>query len=321
MSQNSPPEQAVDNLPVWQSVRFAYASLFDNLRHLPAAMAVPLLLSMGLGLFFLERSLEAMQNPEAGDQFLSLVVGLAAYIPFIIFGIAWYRLLLLGPEKAAPALLPPWRVRHWKVLGYTIALMLMFIAAMAILVAVCLVLIAAVVGLDSGAVGAGNTMSGPMALGMVLTILGGMLIILWVALRFSFIFPALSVDEDYGLAHAWRHSKGQGFRLLGASILTTLPVVAIGILLNKLLQISTGASDLMVPGEPQDLEEFLQSDSLQQYFLSMTIAGNLLNYFWLALMVGLIAYAFRTCSGWVAELPGSGPSSGPPTGGTIDRLV
>ena len=307
MSHNPPPDQVISNLPVWRSVCFAYASLLGNLRHLPAALAAPLLLSLALGLFFLNHSLEAMQNPETGNQFLSFVVGLATYIPFIIFCVAWYRLLLLGPEKATPAFLPAWRVRHWKVLSYTIALMLMFIAATSILIAVTLILIAAFVGLNSGAAGPASTMGGPM----VLAVFGGMLVIIWVALRFCFIFPALSVDEDYGLVHAWRHSKGQGVRLLAASILTTLPLLPLGLLLNQLLAISTGASDSLNPGEVQNLEEVLQSDDVRQYFLSITILGSLLNYLWLALMVGLIVFAFRTCSGWVAELPGSGPFKGP----------
>ena len=317
MSHTPPPDQAIDNLPIWRSVCFAYASLLGNLRHLPAALAAPLLISVALGLFFFNQSLDAMHDPESGNQLLSFIAGLAAYVPFIIFCVAWYRLLLLGPEKATPAFLPAWRVRHWKVLGYTIALMLMFIAATAVLVAVVLIVMATLVGVDSGAAGPGGSAGGPMVLG----IFAGMLVVIGVALRFSFIFPALSVDEDYGLVHAWRHSKGQGIRLFAACILTTLPLLPLGLLLNYILVVSTGASESIESGELQTIEEVLQNDAVRQYFLSMTILGNLLNYLWLALVVGLIAFAFRTCSGWVAELPGSGPSAGPPTGGTVDRLV
>lgn len=311
MSQNAPPDQAIHNLPVWRSVTFAYASLFGNLRHLPAALAAPLLMSVALAVIFLNFSLETAQNPGAGGQFLSFVMSLLGNVPFIIFAVAWYRLLLLGPEKAAPSFLPSWRARHWKIFGYTLALILIFFAAVTILGAILMVLTASLVGFDAAALESG----GPFVGVLVLVAIAGFVAVYWFFLRFSFIFPALSVDEDYGLGHAWRHSKGQGLRLLAASLLVQMSLLPLGMLFLVLVMPSIAPDLMQAPGtEPQ-------FEAAGQFFLALSIVANIINYLWIALMAGLLAFAFRTCTGWVPELPGSGQSGGPPPGSTIDRLV
>ena len=305
MTNSAPPPGPVQNLPVWQAVRFAYASLVGNLAHLPAAALLPFLLSFAIG-----KTLTSLAVPgdPAGIGLLPLMaLGLLGYVPIILFAVAWYRLLLLGPAQAPPRLLPTWGRRHWRQLGYTLALLLIFMIAGGVLMAIVLISIALIIGIESQAL---NDQPVGIAAGLV-TVLVVCTLVGAVLLRFCFIYPAAAVDEDYGFGESWRHTKGQTLRLLTSVVLTSLPPFAVLALLGSVLGVSAQISEAMEgDGSPPA--------DLGSSYLTYEILSNCVSYLWIALLVGLVAFAFRTCTGWVPASP-SGPAPG--SAGTLDSAT
>ena len=296
MSNSAPPPGPVQNLPVWQAVRFAYDSLLANLALLPAAALVPLLLTFAIGKAL--TALAAPGDPAALGLLPLMALGLLGYVPIILFAVAWYRLLLLGPAQAAPRFMPTWGRRHWRQLGYTLALILIFMIAGGVLMAIALIFIALAIGIDSQALGDERVgIAAGLITALVVCVLVGA-----VLLRFSFVYPAAAVDEDYGFGEAWRHTKGQTLRLVTTVVLTSIPPFAVLALLGSVLGISAQISEAMEgDGSPPA--------DLGGSYLAYEILSSCLSYLWFALLIGLVAFAFRTCTGWVPTAPG-GPVPG-----------
>jgi hypothetical protein len=119
------------------------------------------------------------------------------------------------------------------------------------------------------------------------------------------VFPAVSVDEKYRLRHAWTHTKGQGLRLLGATVIAAVPMVALVWGVNEIL----GALLFAEPAPGQDglpavaqMAAFVEAN-LGALLLIQTITAAI-NYVLMALMVSVISIAFRTCTGWVPAVGG-----------------
>jgi hypothetical protein len=280
MSQTSPPPAAIRKLPVVQTMFEAYGRVFGNPELLARAAAFPFCLSFFLvALAVLGRAQPVMAG-------LIAILGLA---PYTIFGVTWHRVTLLGPQAGRPPLVVPWERRHWRFLGYLIAVTLIS-NGMAVTIMSVAVIFAPQSAADQSL----------FALSMVAAIA---FIMAYVAVRFCFVFPAVSVDEEYRLAHAWRHTKGQGLRLLAALLLTALPFVLliwmVGLFFDTLLfPADPGAMGTAeVPGaEPPVSAPLL---ALSQIVIVA------LNYVLMALMLSAISISFRDCTGWVPGVGGA----------------
>jgi hypothetical protein len=104
------------------------------------------------------------------------------------------------------------------------------------------------------------------------------------------------------MGHAWSHTRGQGFRLIGLMIVTALPIFLASWLLNLILGslIFEGMHPLALIGNVQDpaaLENFVLENFTP--FIILHGISNLLSYLLTAVMVSAISIAFRTCTGWV----------------------
>ena len=104
------------------------------------------------------------------------------------------------------------------------------------------------------------------------------------------MFPAASVDESYGFADSWRHTKDQGLRLMAAMFLTLLPAT-VGILI-VLQFVLTFASAVSGGTDPTMLGPLAR------------LVDLVLRYILIALSLGVISTAFKTCTGWVPDVPG-----------------
>ncbi len=298
MSRTTPPPAAVRGLPVMQTLSEAYGRVFTNLHLVVRAALVPFVLSLVL-------IVASIAAAETG--LLTGLVVILGFVPYTIFGVAWHRVTLLGPVAGAPPLVPPWAGRHWRFLGYLVAVMLI---GYGVALTVMSLVFAVTLGSDE------------LKPVFSLAVLPGIGIILaYVMMRLSFVFPAVAVDEAYWLRHSWTHTKGQGFRLLGAVLFAALPMVLllwiVSVIFGTLLftEVVTPDGQGSAPPEAQ-FEAFIAQNLVAIFVSQMLIAA--INYVLMALVVSIISIGFRTCTGWVpdtggaplAPAPGNGENSG-----------
>ncbi len=285
MSDTTPPREALRKLPVIKTVREAYVRVFRN----PRLLARASLMSFSLSMALIALGFSVPVTSSLG--FLSAILGL---LPYTFFGVAWHRLTLLGPVAGAPPLLPAWRQRHWRFLGYLLAVMLIGYGAIAMVFSLAF----AVVQPEIEA----------MSAGLGLMIFAGTAILAFIMARLSFVFPAVSVDESYRLRHAWTHTKGQGLRLIGATLLASAPMVALIWAVSGILGALLLADPTAVPGQdglpPEARAQAFVDANLGALMLTQAI-GAAINYVLMALMVSVISIAFRTCTGWVPAASGA----------------
>jgi hypothetical protein len=287
MSQTTPPPLAVRKLPVGATFAEAYSLVFARLGLLVTAAAIPYLISTVLTVV----SFMAQSNWA-----LAMLVAILGFVPYTIFGVSWHRLTLLGPSAGAPSVAPAWQRRHWRFLGYALAVTLIGYGLM-LVVMLSGMLLASAIGFLAAVI-----------------MFGGLAVFLYVVMRLSFVFPAVAVDEAYRLAHAWTHTRGQGFRLIGLMILTTVPMIVAYWVLGGILGLAF-LGDLTIPmgmegAAPEAMMQGFVAENAARFIvfqLFMAAVGYLLT----ALLVSAISIAFRSCTGWVPA-PAGVPDSGPP---------
>jgi hypothetical protein len=279
MSDATPPRAALRKLPVIETAKEAYTRVFGNPRLLVRASLVPFCLS--LALIALGLSVPVVSA-------LGYLFAILTLLPYTLFGVAWHRLTLLGPTAGAPPLLPSWRQRHWRFLGYLLAVMLIGSGATAVVVSLGLAVL--------------QPESDSLRTGLSLMPVAGFAIVAYVMARLSFVFPAVSVDEDYRLRHAWTHTKGQGLRLIGATVLAAVPMVVLVWVVSSILGALLFTEPAAAPGQsdlpPGALMAAFVDANRGALLLTQAITAAI-NYVLMALMVSVISIAFRTCTGWV----------------------
>lgn len=262
-----PPPSAVQSVPVGETVATAYRTVFGQLDQLARAAAVPFLFSVFL--FAL--------TPMTDSPAVSVLLTLLNLVPHTIFAVAWHRLVLLGAQTAPASVAPAWHRRHWRFYSYALLLALMNAALL-------LGLQAATGGL---ALNEAGEISPDQSASFAGAALVGLLLLFYVVMRLSFVFPAVAVDEDYRLGNAWRHTGGQGLRLMLIVFLALTPVLllgwtVLGVILSALARDGVSTFDSGVA----------------------FLATSALGYLSLALSLTVVSTAFRICTGWVAAIPG-----------------
>jgi hypothetical protein len=279
MSEATPPREALRKLPVVETAKEAYARVFGNPQLLARASLMPFCLSFAL----IVLSFTVPVTSSLGALFA--ILGL---LPYTIFGVAWHRLTLLGPVAGAPPLLSAWTQRHWRFLGYLFAVMLIGYGAIAMVFSLAFAVI--------------QPELETLPAGLGLMIFAGAAILAYIMARLSFVFPAVSVDESYRLRHAWTHTKGQGLRLIGATVIAAAPMVVLVWAVSGILGALLFAEPATVPGQdgvpPEAQTQVFVDANLGALMLTQAIAAAI-NYVLMALMVSVISIAFRTCTGWV----------------------
>ncbi len=283
---HTPPPLAIRKLPVGTTFAEAYSLVFVRLGLLVKAAAFPYLISTVLAVL----SVTAQSNWA-----LTMLVVILGFVPYTIFGVSWHRLTLLGPSAGAPSVTPAWKRRHSRFLGYALAVTLIGYGLVVVITLSGVLL----------AVPLGESAVWILALAVVV---GGSIVFFYMIMRLSFVFPAVAVDEAYRLAHAWTHTRGQGFRLIGLMILTALPMVAVSWALGGILGLAF-LGDLTMPagteGPPPEavMQDFVVENMAP--FIVFQLIMVAINYLLTALMVSAISIAFRSCTGWVPAAGGA----------------
>lgn len=282
MSQTTPPPAAIRKLRIRATVGTAYGIVFRHLAQVVKAAALPFALVLAIGLVTITMG---QQNG-----FLQVLLMFLGFVPYTIFGVAWHRFTLLGPDRAPALTVPAWRRRHWRFFGYAVAMQV--IAQLTAVTAVPFMepLLGNATELTAGAAVA------------VIAIVLVALSIPYVIARLSFVFPAAAVDERYGLIHSWAHTKGQGVRLMLTLLLAAVPlglgVSTIGGIVGFLL-----LGDAMPLGDAsggptaEELTAYV-ADNLGSLMLLHALT-TALYFLLLAVMVSVVSVAFRDVTGWV----------------------
>lgn len=246
MISHEPPPGAVAPLSIWPTIVEAYRLVFSNLAALAKIAVLPFVLVVllgGLGSFL-------------GPFGQSMAWEFGIELPWTLMAVAWLRFLLLGPAAGDAAVFPHLRARHLRFLGYALVLSLINLP---------LTLLPYLSdGPDSEA--AQRTLETWLLYA----------VILYIQLRFCFVYAAAAVDERYSLAHAWRHTRGISLTLFVAvGLAVALPWEAATWLLGQAMQANSAGA----------------------------VAAWLLWHagLWVleALYLAFFVIAFRRCTGWV----------------------
>jgi hypothetical protein len=138
-------------------------------------------------------------------------------IPYLFFGLIWFRLLLGGPYDGTL----PWPLFGPRSLAFfAIALLLYLLFSLPAAVVAVPLLVALLEGLRTGA----HSLLSPFFLAHILL---PICLLAWGYLlgRFSLLLPAAAIDDALSWRSAWRASSGNGLRLIGAYLLAILPII------------------------------------------------------------------------------------------------
>jgi hypothetical protein len=206
-------------LPVFDTVTAAYRSVFAypaawlRIAVVPVALSIVLMVLMVLLIGdSVSRLATARGGPDldGGTIILLIVFYLGLIACSIAFISAWMRhLITRRPDEPAPIGFR-FKSEEWGFVGYGLLLTLLGMV------------VGLVVGFVGGLLVTALGLDRSMA-GMVLftVLLYG--IIIYLVLRLSLVFPAVSVGETGCLSQAWSLSRGNVLRLLAAMLLITIP--------------------------------------------------------------------------------------------------
>ena len=282
MEQESSESSAQRHLVVGDIVSESFRSVFSTyVRNLPAAAAAPFLLSMAIAFVFGQSQLVADLTHDdelsARNILLTVIFVLVRALPYILFAVAWHRLILLGPT-AAPSFIPVWSRRHWRFFGFFFLLSFLTLVILGVLVGLPVLIIERVT--NSNFLAALATLA--------LLIPAGAL-----ALRLCLVLPAVAVDVPYGFKEAMRDSENQGFRLVAVFVVALIPF-AIAHLCFRLL-FDSAASD--------PLEQMMASTKGQAVAVVAFIVSTVIHYLTTAVDVTFISISFRYLHNWRPATP------------------
>lgn len=275
MNQQGPPQEAIQKLPVFQTAVQTYTEVFSSLPNLAKAAALPFAISLGIGL--------VTQGGQPSMEHV-LLLSLLNLLPEAYFGVAWNRYVLLGAERATPRTLPSLAPRHWRFLQY--AVLMLFLTALPL---------AGIASEFQPLLKADGEPSPELRAEVALNMMpffALLIVAIALVLRFSFVFPAVSVDERYGLVDSWRHTRGQLLRLFFGLLLLMFPMAIVSFMVAA-----------MFAGDPTN-----------QPGLASLVASLAVNYVILALYFAFLSTAFRECTGWVPA-----EAAGPPSSDEMDE--
>ncbi len=194
MIADEPPPGPVAPLHFGRTVAEGYRLLSRNLVALAKLSAIPFVITVLIG------HLTTSLGPLASR----LVWDFAIQLPWTLMAVAWVRHILLGPAAGEARFFPRLQPRHLRFLGYALLLTCLFLPA------TLFYLIA-----DFLALSETERQVAYWALYAAL---------LYLSLRFAFVYVAVPLEENYSLALAWRHTRGVSFTLfLAVGLAVLLP--------------------------------------------------------------------------------------------------
>ena len=294
------PTGPVATLPIWSSVAAVFRTvLLEKLAYFPRAVLAPLLLTLLILLLQIRFGTPLVQTQGSAPPAPSLtdyLLSFAGLVPYVIFAVAWHRLVLLGPSHGLPAYQPSWGRRHFYFLGYMLLLGVIAGLVLGVLGFAASLLLRG--GSGPEATGGGSLLA--LAVFLLLLLLVG-----WFTMRLCFVLPARALEERYGLSDSWRQTRGQGLRILAVLVIVQLVIAIPSVIVVSLIGAGTG---VMAVINQMGSGHTLEAGILLIGVLPVLVLGFLASYLATALGVTVLSQAFKTCSGWQ---PPARPNAGP----------
>jgi len=221
-------------LPFWRTIFESWRFPLARFRDLARLGWLPLLLLLATGLLF--GNFEAVSSGDGGSPVI-LTVLLGALVQgsiAVVFLVAWHRLVMreYGAATTAPFAGMTSSAGLYYLQMLLLSLLFLAVWAVAFLAVWFPAILAylAVTGVSPEQLLGVKPGEDPAAIDAQVVIgfialLIGLLPAFYVALRLSLVLPATAVAERRGrFGQAWRASDGNGWRMVGATILAMLPI-------------------------------------------------------------------------------------------------
>jgi hypothetical protein len=231
-------------LPVLATIREAYGFVFLHLGAVIGLIWLPMILLTVTGFFVMKRFLEAMSGALASGNANAL--GSEALGP-LFFAIASLLLiammsvpvtqLALGTRKQGALVHFSFSITEWRLFRSAVGL------------AGFLVLLFLTLGVATGLMQ--HSAGGPAAAarGTALLLVLFFAAMLYVAIRFAILLPALAVNENGSLlSRAWKLTAGNAGRIFLVVISAIMPVWLLSVIAQAVLEIALGHSELFSAG-------------------------------------------------------------------------
>ncbi len=273
MSVSESQEPDKPKVYIWKLARDSYGILFHNIGKLFGLAIIPMTAGILLGFAYLSTTGGSyLELGRAGTSepwwWINTVVGsfLGA-----VFAVGWHRLILLGSADATGPVQFRVSRREVKFFLFVVLLMIPFYLGNLLIG----LLTASPDGDAAGAIGGGLA----AAAGSIVFIIVSTII--WV--RCSFLFPAIAVEADQGLATAWRQTSGVAWRLFWAGMLVVIPLLIVVLV-------------LFWPDGP--VLRAIRSAGFGDY--PNVVVQQAVGYISYAAMVGVVSLAYKRRTGWVS---------------------
>ncbi len=265
----------------------AFSAVFGHLWMFVKAALLPLALGIVIAVLSLVLLVEI--------PVLLLPLEILEMVPFVILGIACSRLVLIGRQAGAIPR-PLFGRRTLVYFGYTWLFLLMIALPLG-------VSFYAMIGSTVLSIGSGleipNLQSVAPTGPMVLSIFVLFFVLMYLATRFSLVFPAVSVDQKLGLGGSWRLTRGSGLKLYAVliviTILTVVCTLVAMLVFNSLIA--------LLWFQPETLSTESADVDWVSFAISKAptwIGSLLLEYLSFALIIAAVAKAYAHLSGWGA---------------------
>jgi hypothetical protein len=153
-----------------------------------------------------------------------LVLWAGSFFIVVVFGIFWYRYVLLGAEGALKFGLGQFTGMFWRSAGYGLVLLLVCLMALGIATAV----VSLIGGLVVALLGAVVQQPALLVVVIVPLVLVAYAAPLAFMARLSLPFPAVALGEGLSFGESWARTRGSTWRLVGAFLTASLPVALVG---------------------------------------------------------------------------------------------
>lgn len=261
-------------LPVCATIRQSYVLVFHNLGVFLALGMLPIVLTF----IVQELSRELVENFDWPRRVRLLIEEPFRWLFWTVFAVAWHRYALLGQRDTTNWIQfrVGWReirylfysaVMAIPLLGARVPMMILIqdLQELPISTALWLMLIAL------------------LAIGLGLTVL----------IRFSFIFPSLSIERPSGFGRAWKETSRSGWRIFWITFLASIPI---GIV-DRLLREVTLAMEPAVTR----LGGSYFDNILGQWMLATLIAQLIFTFLFTAVLTTALSLAFKDRTNWTPK--------------------
>jgi hypothetical protein len=292
-------------LPIWQTVRQAFATLAEHWLAIVRILGTWLALIVAIGVLVHSHGLPLpgempLPNEASGQLFLLWLLMLGGGMLFISStAVAWHRLLLL--EEQPPAIYLGINETVLRYLGRCLLIGLILIPVMA----VCVLLMGAV---TQTLVPPQRMFFAPPSAGDFLAVLAAVVagVIVWmpmllVGMRLCIALPAIAIGRRMTLSESWRITEGNTGALLGGGVLILALTQAVGVALffatwadfQKL-----AAHMLALASNPRSEALLRQVQALRfQYLLVMLVPSMLMQLATTVAGIGFLSLSYQALVG------------------------